>query len=84
MKFRRSGTLRASSKIFCVCLPFDFSFLAAAVFWHRGQNHVFGTFWTFKQVKWKEEMGHVWLLHVTTASVVFILQKQTELRPDDG
>lgn len=78
------SSLRASSKISFVCVLFNFSFLAAAVFWHRGQKHLFGTFWTFKLVKWKEEMGHAWLLHVTTASVVFILQKQTELRPDDG
>ena len=26
------SSLRASSKIFCVCLPFDFSFLAADFF----------------------------------------------------
>jgi len=75
---------RASSKFSFVFLPFDFLLLAPAVFWHRGQNHLLGTFWTFKQVKWKEEMGHAWLLHVTIVSVVFILQKQTELRPVDG
>lgn len=48
-------------------------------------DHSIGqTFDLTGQVKWKREMGHAWLLHVTTASVVFILQKQTELRPDDG
>ena len=78
------SSLRASSKISFVCVLFNFSFLPAAVFWHRGQKHLFGTFWTFKLVKWKEEMGHAWLLHATTSSVVFILQKQTELRPDNS
>ena len=43
------SNLRASSKISLVCLQFDFSFLAAGVFRHRGQNHLLGFFGIFKQ-----------------------------------
>ena len=45
------SSFRASSKISFVFLPFDFPFLAAAIFWYGGQNHLLGTFSAFKQVK---------------------------------
>ena len=70
--------LRASSKISLVCLHFDFSFLAAGVFWHRGQNHLLGTFVIFKQDKWNVEMGHAWFVPPVAS-----LQKQAELGSGD-